>query len=426
MSVQDKVSSIAERYKNIRSLTEKIVYPLETEDYMVQASPDASPPKWHLAHTTWFFEKFILKSYLSQYKELNPHFDYLFNSYYETVGAFHPRHSRGNLARPTVKEVISYRHHVDEHMQKLIGQMNPEEHTDLKDLIEIGLNHEQQHQELLLTDIKFNFSQNPILPTFIKDKDKEKDETETIPYQESTTVEMEGGLVEIGHSGDVFAFDNEGPRHKVWLNPYTLSSHPVMNVEFMEFIADGGYERPELWLSEGWEHVQKEGWNAPLYWKKHGDEWHYFTLTGERKVEKYEPVCHVSFYEADAFARWAGKRLPTEAEWEHAFELVKVDGNFLEKEMMHPTWEDISIHGPFNKVYGDVWEWTSSAYSPYPGSKPLEGALGEYNAKFMCNQMVLKGGSCATPMSHMRATYRNFFQPEKRWQFSGFRLAGDL
>ncbi|MFC3883466.1 ergothioneine biosynthesis protein EgtB [Bacillus songklensis] len=415
-SVKDRISS---HYKAIRAFTEEIVRPLEIEDFIIQATADVSPPKWHMAHTTWFFERFILKEFKTDYTEFNPHFDYLFNSYYETIGPFHPRHKRGVLTRPTVEEVHTYRKYIDENIFELLEYVDDKTLKEINGLLEIGLQHEQQHQELLLTDIKYNFSQNPLTPVYAASKETPQENTPSL------FKEFQGGLVEIGHHGEGFSFDNECPRHKVWLEPYKLATRSVTNGEFLAFMEDGGYEEPKYWLSDGWAAVKKFGWNSPLYWRKKKKEWTQFTLSGEKLLNLDEPVCHVSFYEADAYARWAGKRLPTEQEWEHAAEGIIPKGNFAENHYLHPVSTVLEESGPLFKMYGDVWEWTRSSYSPYPGSKPLEGALGEYNAKFMCNQVVLRGGSCATPSSHIRATYRNFFQPEKRWQFSGIRLAED-
>jgi ergothioneine biosynthesis protein EgtB len=383
--------------------------------------PDVSPPKWHLAHTTWFFERFILREKSEQYVPYNLQFDYLFNSYYETIGSYHPRHSRGVLSRPSIEEVFAYRKQVDDAILHLLDQYDDQPPQDIYDLVEIGLQHEQQHQELLLTDVKFNFSCNPLLPAFaqmnVADLANKKSET--------TFVDIDGGLVEIGFEGPGFSFDNERPKHKVYLEPYRIASHPVTNGEYISFIEAGGYEQAEHWLSDGWATVKKEQWKHPLYWRKSEDGWYTFTLTGEKKLNLDEPVCHVSFYEADAFARWSGKRLPTEAEWEHAMNKIDLAGNFVEDEVYHPAVDETKSPSSIKKAFGDVWEWTSSPYISYPRSKPLEGALGEYNAKFMCNQMVLRGGSCVTSKTHIRPTYRNFFQADKKWQFSGLRLAED-
>ncbi|KZE68891.1 hypothetical protein AWM68_01065 [Fictibacillus phosphorivorans] len=415
------VERLSEQFIKIRSLSEKLASKLQNEDTMIQAMPDVSPPKWHLAHTTWFFERFILKEKNPSYVPFNPKFDYLFNSYYETIGSYHPRHSRGVLSRPSMNEVYAYRAHVNEGILSLLKEYGEHVPQEIEDLIEIGLQHEQQHQELLLTDVKYNFSCNPLLPQYTEMVSAHQQESQS----QTSYVNIEGGLVEIGFTGTGFSFDNERPRHKVWLNAYQLASHPVRNGEYLSFIEAGGYDQPEHWLSDGWAAVKKEKWKHPLYWRKTEDGWYTFTLTGEKKLNLDEPVCHVSFYEADAFARWSGKRLPTEAEWEHAIGSIPLEGNFVESETYHPVVGETHSKSPIKKAYGDVWEWTSSPYTSYPQSKPLEGALGEYNAKFMCNQMVLRGGSCVTSRSHIRPTYRNFFQADKRWQFSGIRLAED-
>ncbi|ANU23097.1 ergothioneine biosynthesis protein EgtB [Planococcus donghaensis] len=415
-------TSIAERFAEIRGVTMKLIEPLETEDFIIQSHEDVSPAKWHIAHTTWFFERMILKEFKSNYEEFNPAFDFLFNSYYNTIGPYQPRHQRGVLSRPTVDQVIEYRKYVDQQVYNLLDESASETKKEIEALLYMGLQHEQQHQELILMDIKYNFFVNPLLPTYAQTKKRTLSKT-----QESQFVEYDGGLVEIGHDGDGFAFDNESPRHKVWLEPFKLATKPVTNGEFLEFINSGGYEKPEYWLSDGWSIVKEHNWKAPLYWLKDTEEkWQIFTLAGIQDLELDEPVSHVSFYEADAFSRWKGKRLPTEAEWEYASQSVAIRGNTMDDGVYHPvaSSEDLQSSS-LSKMFGDVWEWTASAYSPYPGSKPLEGALGEYNAKFMCNQMILRGGSCATPVDHIRKTYRNFFPPEKRWQFSGFRLAED-
>lgn len=414
--------TLESHFLKVRKFTEHIVEPLQIEDFVLQAIPDVSPAKWHLAHTTWFFERFVLKPYIQDYQEFHPQFDYLFNSYYETIGNPFPRPSRGMLSRPMLQEVTDYRHFVENHVLNLIKYADQELKLEIEPIIEIGINHEQQHQELLFTDTKYNFSVNPLKPVY----------RETVPtadapaVQELEWISYDGELVEIGHDGEGFAFDNESPRHKVWLNPYSIGSRPVTNREFIEFIEDGGYDKVQNWLSDGWSTVKKEGWKGPLYWEKINGDWHYFTLSGMCKVIGNEPVAHVSYYEADAYARWAKKRLPTEAEWENAFMDKEVNGNLADTGIYHPHVNENLRQGGLQQGFGDVWEWTMSPYTPYPGNQPLAGALGEYNAKFMANQMVLRGGSCVTPASHIRSTYRNFFQPEKRWQFSGFRLAKDL
>lgn len=422
MSIQHIDLAKKEReYSTVRSFSEKLVLPLHKEDFIIQSMEDVSPPKWHLAHTTWFFEKFILKECVPHYKAFNEQFDYLFNSYYETVGPFHPRIQRGLITRPTVDEVLDYRQHVDSHMKEfLTSSVREEKKQKVMSLLDIGIHHEQQHQELLLTDIKFNLSNNPFLPAY----QSSLDQKESQASNGSRFINVEGGLINIGYGGASFSFDNERPVHKVWLEPYRLASHLVTNEEYLEFMEDGGYEKPEYWLSDGWYAVKQNNWSSPLYWFQQDEEWCMYTLSGVKAVNLAEPVCHVSFYEADAYARWAGKRLPTEQEWEHAAS-TPIQGNFAEAEVFHPSSAEWDENSSFYQMYGDVWEWTKSPYVSYPGNQPYEGALGEYNAKFMCNQMVLRGGSCATSSSHIRSTYRNFFQPDKRWQFSGIRLAED-
>ncbi|ANU18476.1 hypothetical protein BBI11_16170 [Planococcus maritimus] len=415
------IETLTGRYAEVRNVTMKLIEPLEKEDFIIQSDADVSPPKWHIAHTTWFFERMILKEFKSGYEEFNARFDFLFNSYYNSIGPYQPRHERGVLSRPTVEEIIAYRQYVDGQMKDLLAETHtPEQAYQLSKLVEMGLQHEQQHQELILMDVKYNFFVNPLFPAY-----KETQAQQAIEPKEAAFVEFAGGLVEIGHRGEGFAFDNESPRHKVWLEPFQLAAAPVTNGEFLDFIEAGGYEQPEHWLSDGWGVVKKNNWKAPLYWLKNDQQWEIFTLGGVKNLDLAEPVSHVSFYEADAFSRWKGKRLPTEAEWEHASQGIAIQGNTMELDAYHPSAEQHESTSPLSKMFGDVWEWTSSAYSSYPGSKPLEGALGEYNAKFMSNQMILRGGSCATPASHIRETYRNFFPPDKRWQFGGFRLADD-
>lgn len=406
------------RYSTVRGDTEELCRPLEVEDFGIQTMPDVSPPKWHLGHTSWFFETFLLRPYLRDYEPFDPRYAHLFNSYYETVGSFHPRPERGLLSRPTVAEVYRYRHYVDSRMAELlVAVAGTETEQDVVFRTVVGLNHEQQHQELLLTDIKHIFAYNPLRPVYRE----LHEEQGAAPEPES--IEIPGGIYEIGHDGDGFAYDNEGPRHRVYLNDYRLHTRPVTNGEYLAFMAERGYERPELWLADGWKSVQSLGWRAPLYWEQRDEEWWHMTLGGMRPVEPDAPVCHVSFYEADAFARWAGKRLPTEAEWEVAAARQPIEGNLRERDCLQPMPSRQS--GPLNQMYGDVWEWTQSAYAPYPGYRPLSGSLGEYNGKFMSSQMVLRGGSCVTPADHIRPTYRNFFYPGDRWQFSGLRLAQD-
>ncbi|MCB1020803.1 MAG: ergothioneine biosynthesis protein EgtB [Bryobacterales bacterium] len=404
--------TMLDRYKRVRALSEELCEPLELEDWVVQSMPDASPPKWNLAHTSWFFETFLLKPSLPGYREFHPLFGYLFNSYYEAVGERHPRPARGMLSRPTVEQTLAYRRHVDDAMERLLERGEAE---SFHALVELGLHHEQQHQELLITDCKHILAGNPLAPVY---RERVVLEQSAAPLE---WLDYQGGVQGIGHEDEGFCFDNEAPRHDVLLRPYRLASRLTTNAEYQEFLEDGGYRQPRWWLSLGWAQVLEHGWEAPLYWRKLDGRWHNFTLSGLRPVEPDEPVCHVSYFEADAYAAWRGKRLPTEAEWEVAVRNEPVAGNLLDDETFHPVAE--SNPGGLAQAYGDVWEWTSSPYTAYPGYRAPEGAVGEYNGKFMCNQYVLRGGSCATPADHIRATYRNFFPPEARWQFSGIRLA---
>jgi ergothioneine biosynthesis protein EgtB len=416
--------TLLDRYASVRGLSERLCEPLAVEDYVVQSMPDASPTKWHLAHTTWFFETFLLRPHLAGYRDCHPAFNFLFNSYYEGVGPRHPRDKRGLLTRPTVAEVWDYRRHVDLAMGELLHREPGEIPKELEPLIELGLHHEQQHQELLLTDLQHALSCNPLYPEYLAPK-------ATQPRSKAGEGQWQSyaaGMREIGHQGDGFSFDNEGPRHPVYLGVFALAPRLVTNGEYLAFMEDGGYQRPEFWLSEGWSTVQARGWEAPLYWQRHQEGWRQFTLHGLRLIEPASPVCHVSFYEADAFARWAGRRLPTEAEWEIAAADTPIQGRLLaealEQGRLHPAPAEEGSLG-LTQLYGDVWEWTASPYLGYPGFRPAPGAVGEYNGKFMCNQFVLRGGSCATPPGHIRPTYRNFFPPDARWQFTGLRLATD-
>ncbi|MEE9139425.1 MAG: ergothioneine biosynthesis protein EgtB [Alphaproteobacteria bacterium] len=413
----------AARYSEVRRLSQELAEPLAPEDQVVQSMPDVSPTKWHLAHTAWFFETFLLEPFAEGYEVFHPGYGYLFNSYYEAVGPRHPRPERGLVTRPTTGEVRAYRDHVDEHMLRLIEKADPALWFRIASLIELGLNHEQQHQELILTDIKHVFSRNPLRPAYSPGRPFEPKAAPPLEW-----FDYEGGVIEIGHDGPGFAFDNEGPRHEVVLRPFRLSSRLVTNGEFLDFIEDGGYENPEHWLFDGWAMVQQRGWRAPLYWEKVDGEWRIMTLAGVYPLERGVPVCHASYFEAAAYAAWAGKRLPTEADWEVAARGLEDAGpgagNFLDSGRLHPVPARETGTGPA-QMFGDAWEWTQSAYGPYPGYRPAAGAVGEYNGKFMCNQLVLRGGSCATPPGHLRATYRNFFPPDARWQFSGFRLAED-
>lgn len=409
---------LATRFAAVRSATMKLAAPLSPEDCTAQSMPDCSPVKWHLAHSSWFFETFVLERAAANYQPFHPDFRVLFNSYYQSVGAQYARPQRGLITRPGLDAVLAYRRAVDERMQALLQRELP---AETRDVIEIGLQHEQQHQELILTDLKHLLSFNPLYPVYQTAAAVAQTEIAQ-PLRWRTYDE---GLFELGHDGGGFAFDNEGPRHRVFLAAYQLASRAVTNREYLEFMTAGGYERPELWLSDGWNEAQAQGWRAPLYWLQQDAQWFVFTLGGLQPVRLDEPVCHLSYYEADAFAHWAGARLPTEAEWEHAAADAAIAGNFVESGALHPTAVGDASQPPA-QMFGDVWEWTGSAYLPYPGFRAPSGALGEYNGKFMCNQFVLRGGSCATPQSHIRASYRNFFPPSARWQFSGLRLARDL
>jgi ergothioneine biosynthesis protein EgtB len=415
------------RYGQVRSAVESACRPLSAEDMQVQSMPDASPAKWHLAHTTWFFETFVLSDpAFGNYKSFHPDFNFLFNSYYEAVGARHPRPKRGLLTRPTVDEVFRYRKHVDHAIGEQLERLNDTDFARLRRVIELGINHEQQHLELLFTDIKHAFAQNPLKPAYRQSTPDAPREAILTRSVRSTLnwLSFDAGVYQIGHLDGGFAFDNEGPNHRVFLEPFQLASRLVTCGEYLEFMADGGYGRPELWLSDGWVARQQHQWESPLYWERDQGSWRIFTLDGMRALNPDEPVCHLSLYEADAYSRWAGVRLPTEQEWEVACKDRPVEGNLLETDRLHPT--PVSTDESLAQVFGDVWEWTQSAYSPYPGYRPAAGALGEYNGKFMCNQMVMRGGSCVTPRTHIRATYRNFFPPEARWQFTGLRLARSI
>ena len=412
--------SSASQYAAVRKQTEALAAPLTAEDQMVQSCADASPTKWHLAHTSWFFETFILAHHLHGYRPFDERFQSLFNSYYNSLGPQPDKALRNTFSRPTLDDVMAYRHHVDEHIEDILGADAPE---TLVKLVEMGANHEQQHQELIVTDIKHAFWTSPLRPIYQNSFSTVAGSASSVtPQKQHTYAE---GMHEIGSGPGRFHFDNEAPRHKAFLPAFRLATRLVTCGEYLSFMEDRGYTRPELWLSDGWKAVQTHGWTAPLYWEKHSDEWRQFTCSGMRKVEQHEPVCHVSFYEADAFARWAGARLPTEFEWEIAASQINPEGNLLEAGRFHPRAAQPQEANQPLQMFGDVWEWTASAYLPYPGYKPAAGALGEYNGKFMSNQMVLRGGSCITPRSHIRATYRNFFPPETRWQFSGIRLTDD-
>ncbi len=410
---------LASRYRSIRGQTLALAAPLTPEDCVVQSMPDASPVKWHLAHTSWFFETFVLQPSVKGYKPFDPSFRTLFNSYYNAVGDRHPRPQRGLITRPGMDDVRAYRVHIDIAMRGLLQEGAVGAETLAR--IELGLQHEQQHQELILTDLKHLLFCNPRRPAYKPGRSSVRIEPRRL-----TWIPFAGGQRTIGHEGRDFAFDNETPRHPVLLAPFALASHPVTCGEYLEFIEDGGYRRPEFWLSLGFDAVQAQGWKAPLYWDKRDGRWMAFMLHGMAEPDAAAPVTHVSYFEADAYARWAGARLPTEFEWEFATAGVPVAGNFVDSGALHPLApREVPAVGVPAQMYGDVWEWTQSAYAAYPGYRQAEGAIGEYNGKFMCNQYVLRGGSCATPRTHIRATYRNFFPPEARWQFSGIRLARD-
>jgi ergothioneine biosynthesis protein EgtB len=412
---------LATTYGQERRVTESLCAPLAVEDYVVQSMPDASPAKWHLAHTSWFFETFLLVPLLPDYRPFSREFGYLFNSYYNAVGERLPRPQRGLLTRPTVDEVYQYRRYVDGRIVDLLENASPDQFRQLAPTLVLGLNHEQQHQELILTDLKHLLACNPLGPVYREQDDS--DATTNFPLR---WVSHPAGLRWIGHEGDGFAFDNEAPRHRTFTDAFELGRRLATNGEYLAFMEDNGYDRPELWLSDGWNVRCREGWCAPLYWRRDCGVWQVFTLAGNRLVREHEPACHVSFYEADAFARWSGARLATEAEWETAARNIPLAGNFLETAKLHPAGlAKLRESAHLDQMFGDVWEWTASPYRPYPGYQPAVGALGEYNGKFMCNQMVLRGGSCATPRSHIRRSYRNFFPPEARWQFTGIRLARD-
>ncbi len=421
MSTTTKVAaalSLHERFTAVRSFTTTLCETLTAEDCCLQSTPSCSPTRWHLAHTTWFFETFLLKSDAA-YRAFDEHYEVLFNSYYNSVGEQFPRARRGLLSRPSLADVQAYRRRVDETVGAWLESGRIDGDAALANIVEWGLHHEQQHQELILTDIKHLFSLNPLMPAYRQATAPAAKEASALGW-----LEFDGGVCEIGHAGGGFAYDNESPRHRVFLEPFQLANRPVTSGEFLAFLRDGGYSRPELWLSEGWSGVQEHGLARPIYWFERDGAWLEFTLAGLRALDLAAPVSHVSYFEADAYARWAGARLPTEAEWEVAAQDAPLDGNFVDTLLsagraIHPS----AASGKPTQMFGDVWEWTASPYTAYPGYAPPSGALGEYNGKFMCNQYVLRGGSCATPASHIRATYRNFFPADARWQFSGVRLA---
>jgi ergothioneine biosynthesis protein EgtB len=439
---QSRMERLRDRFHQIRKFTNSLCTTLEPEDCVVQSMPDVSPTKWHLAHTTWFFETFILKKIVPGYRAEIPEYGYLFNSYYNAAGDMHRRDLRGLISRPTVSAAQRYRASIDSHIDDLLSNADEQLLDDVEPLLVLGVHHEQQHQELLITDIKHVLAQNPLYPVF-RQRNRDVAEKNITPIR---FIDFEETVTAIGHDGDGFACDNEGPRHQALVPAFSLATRPVTNGEYIAFIEDNGYDRPEFWLSLGWMTVNEQRWNAPLYWTKRDGAWWNFTLSGLRPIDQSEPVTHVSYFEADAYANWAGGRLPTEFEWERAASDCPIEGNFVEDQNFHPVRADHAAPSPQSspfegrggreapgegcssklcQMFGDVWEWTRSAYSPYPGYRAAPGALGEYNGKFMCNQYVLRGGSCATSRTHIRRTYRNFFQPEKRWQFTGIRLARD-
>ncbi len=413
--------NLLEQYQAVRRFSDQLCRTLEPEDYVIQTMPEMSPTKWHLAHTSWFFETFILKPRTPDYRPISEHYAFLFNSYYNAAGPMHARPQRGLISRPTVRETYTYRQHVDRAMHQLLESSDEPALAKLEPLVVLGLNHEQQHQELMLTDIKHAFWMNPLRPVFQSEKPALDAVTTAMEWRD-----FEAELYSIGHDGQGFCFDNETPRHRVFVQPFSLANRLVTNEEYLAFMQDDGYQRPELWLSLGWTAVNERGWKAPLYWEQREGDWWLMSLAGMRPVRRCEPVCHLSYFEVDAYARWAGVRLPTEAEWEVAAQAPPVEGHFAESGYFHPVPATApACANSLCQMYGDLWQWTQSSYSPYPGYRPPPGALGEYNGKFMCNQYVLRGASCATPRSHARRTYRNFFPPDARWQFTGLRLAKD-
>lgn len=416
-------ANIIETFARVRAASEALARPLSPEDCMLQSMEGASPVKWNLAHTSWFFETFILQPYASGYAPYHQDFGFLFNSYYNQIGEMHPRPIRGLVSRPSLEDVYAYRAHVNEALTRFLESADEDGLAAAAGLIALGCSHEEQHQELLVTDLLHAMSFNPTKPAVYEDA------AETVLHPAPATAwrRMEGGVCNIGWSGGGFAFDNEGPRHKTYLHPFELANRPVTNAEYLAFIDDGGYETPDHWLSDGWDVVRRENWRAPMYWRKVDGAWMQYSLFGEREIDPHAPVCHVSHFEAAAYASWAGARLPTEFEWEAAASLFPVQGRFMtDGRPRSPTPAPRPEGDELLQLFGDVWEWTASAYLPYPGFAVAEGAVGEYNGKFMSGQMVLKGGSAATPAGHIRASYRNFFPPDARWQYSGFRLARDI
>lgn len=410
-------SELIKQFLKVRLYTESLTAPLEIEDFVVQVAEKASPAKWHLAHTTWFFETFLLKQVAGDYKPVNPAYSFLFNSYYLQTGVPHCRTQRGDISRPTVKQVFEYRENINRHMIDLIENATDDQFEEWAPVIEIGINHEQQHQELLLTDLKYMFSYNPMNPVY-----KKVNRPHINMANDMSWTPINRGIYEVGHDGSGFGYDNEYPRHKCYIHDLEISNRLVTNAEYMDFMDAGAYKDPKWWLDEGYAYIREDNWDAPLYWRTKDGEWQQFTLSGLERLNPNEPVTHVNYFEAEAYARWKGCRLPTEQEWEVTAEPLSVEGNFADAGYLHPAGLQTATDG-LQQIFGDVWQWTQSSYSPYPGYKPFPGRLGEYNGKFMCNQYVLRGGSCATPKSHFRKTYRNFFNAREGWQFTGIRLA---
>lgn len=412
---------LIQRFLRVREVTERICAPLSQEDYLLSVTDDTSPVKWHLAHTSWFFEHFLLKPHHRGYLPFHDHYEFIFNSYYKSAGSFIPKVKRHILSRPPVEEIYRYRHHVTTKIQELFKNLPERERLTLFQILELGINHEEQHQELILMDIKRNFYESPLKPQYM-----DSSFAYSPLFVESKWKYMSEGLVSLGVPLDSksFAFDNEKDQHSCWVESFSLSSHLVTNGEFMQFIEDGGYQNPLLWLSDGWDFKEKENWQAPLYWENRDGQWWHMTLSGMSPIDESAPVVHISYYEAKAYAHWKKARLPKESEWEMASRLESTQGEFLEDGVYQPE-ATLNNHDAFSQIHGTVWEWTESAYLPYPRYQALENGLAEYNEKFMCNQMVLRGGSCVTPIDHYRPTYRNFYYPHMRWQFAGLRLAKD-
>lgn len=416
---QQSAEDILADFLDTRKLSLSIAEPLSEADCQLQSMPDASPIKWHLAHTSWFFETFILKKFVHGYTDFSPHFDTLFNSYYNAIGAQYSRPQRGLLSRPSLSEIVSYRKHVEANIEVFLqSETCP---VAVLNLMEIGIQHEKQHQELMLTDIQHALFQNPMMPAYSEKLASEQaDQTDCGPIN---WIDFEGGLVNIGADEDSYAFDNERPRHQYFLKPYRLASRTVINAEYLEFLESGAYQQPEHWLADGWAWLQENKIQAPLYWLKREEGWSSFGLAGLKPLNPNQSVCHLNYYEANAYANWAGKRLPTEFEWENAVQKSSDAPNYLNLSILQPQ----AVNGSgLSQMFGNIWEWTSSGYQAYPGFKPFAGDAGEYNGKFMSGQFVLKGGSCVSPENHIRASYRNFFYPHQSWQYSGIRLAEDL